>query len=297
MTRKKQIKNKINSNKSNIFRYYLVIFQIERLHIFDRELIDKVDDLLEKISTSKEETEIDVWLESPGGSADIAYKLGCILRSKCKKLRIIVPDYAKSAATLFCLSADELYMAPAAELGPLDAQLKHPETEEKIVSALDIVQAIDHLAEIAISVVLTGGAKVLNVTKISPKTTLQAMFDFASKFIEPISNKIDPLLVHGAWRELKLAQDYASRLLKVSGVCKPPKSSVKIESISRKLAQDYPSHSFVIDIDEAKTIGMDIKSISYYDKSDNVINLYKEATKSKVSVITLFNDNDLKVNK
>ena len=90
-------------------------------------------------------TEIDLWLESPGGDAHVSYKIALLLRSYTPKLRVIVPDYAKSAATLLSLAADEIYMARAAELGPLDAQIGY-EKEGMTISALDRARSLEDLA-------------------------------------------------------------------------------------------------------------------------------------------------------
>lgn len=76
-------------------------------------------------SLRADETEIHLWIDSIGGSADSAYKLACLLRARSRRLVAIVPDYAKSAATLLALAADELFMDDGAELGPLDAQISH----------------------------------------------------------------------------------------------------------------------------------------------------------------------------
>jgi len=110
-------------------RYYLVLFQSgeeeDNLGELSRFVFDYVQARLkENISSPSKETEIDVWLDSPGGSASVAYKLLLELRHRCKKLRIVIPDFAKSAATLLAIGGDEIYMAPAAELGPLDAQIE-----------------------------------------------------------------------------------------------------------------------------------------------------------------------------
>jgi ClpP class serine protease len=40
-----------------------------------------------------------------------------------QKLRVIVPNIAKSAATLFALGADEILMGYLSELGPIDPQV------------------------------------------------------------------------------------------------------------------------------------------------------------------------------
>src|SRR4051812_34950208 len=77
----------------------------------------------DQVSQPRNRVEIDVWLESPGGDAHAAFKLALMLRDAARFVRVVVPDYAKSAATLLALAGDEIYLAPGAELGPLDAQM------------------------------------------------------------------------------------------------------------------------------------------------------------------------------
>src|SRR5688572_30383804 len=85
-------------------RYYILLFQRGRRASIDRGLVRVIQSLLdEKIVTPPDETEIDIWLHSPGGDAHAAYKLFLDLRSRCCRLRAVVPDYAKSAATLLLL--------------------------------------------------------------------------------------------------------------------------------------------------------------------------------------------------
>ena len=54
-----------------------------------------------------------------GGKADSAEKLVRMVRSKvgAAALRIIVPDFAKSAGTLMVLGADSVVMSDMSELG------------------------------------------------------------------------------------------------------------------------------------------------------------------------------------
>ena len=39
------------------------------------------------------------------------------------RVRVIVPDYAKSAGTLMALGADRIIMSETSELGPIDPQV------------------------------------------------------------------------------------------------------------------------------------------------------------------------------
>src|ERR1039458_5480642 len=43
---------------------------------------------------------VDVWIDSPGGDAHAAYKFGMYLMSRFERINFVVPDRAKSAATL-----------------------------------------------------------------------------------------------------------------------------------------------------------------------------------------------------
>ncbi len=72
--------------------------------------------------------EIDVFLHSPGGSAESAERIVTLLRSHFKVVRFIVPHSAYSAATLLALSGDEIIMSEKSALGPIDPQILDPYT-------------------------------------------------------------------------------------------------------------------------------------------------------------------------
>lgn len=69
------------------------------------------------------EKEIDILLETPGGSAEVVEDLVEMVRNKFTKVGVIVPGSAKSAGTIFAMAADEILMSPASSLGPIDAQI------------------------------------------------------------------------------------------------------------------------------------------------------------------------------
>ena len=67
---------------------------------------------------------VDLLLQTPGGDIDAAEKLISMVRNRVgsARLRVIVPDYAKSAGTLIALGADVVMMSDSSELGPIDPQ-------------------------------------------------------------------------------------------------------------------------------------------------------------------------------
>lgn len=79
-------------------------------------------DLLHNVSQNED---LDLLLHTGGGDIDAAEKLISMVRTKVGTghLRVIVPDYAKSAGTLMALSADQIVMSDTSELGPIDPQI------------------------------------------------------------------------------------------------------------------------------------------------------------------------------
>lgn len=67
--------------------------------------------------------EVDIFLQSPGGSAEATEQIVRMLRSNYESIRFIVPHTAKSAATLMALSGDAILMDERSELGPIDPQV------------------------------------------------------------------------------------------------------------------------------------------------------------------------------
>jgi hypothetical protein len=70
-------------------------------------------------------SDLDLLLHTGGGDIDAAEKLISLVRKRVGegRLRIIIPDFAKSAGTLMALGADALVMSDTSELGPIDPQI------------------------------------------------------------------------------------------------------------------------------------------------------------------------------
>ncbi|MBI2656288.1 hypothetical protein HYX03_00940 [Candidatus Woesearchaeota archaeon] len=93
------------------------------------------------------ETEVlELVLDSGGGQIDSASKIVNIFREYCKTFNVIVPFFAKSAATYIAVSADNLILCKAGELGPVDPQVKHPALDtffpaSSIKDALEFIES------------------------------------------------------------------------------------------------------------------------------------------------------------
>ena len=79
-------------------------------------------DLLHNLTRDED---LDLLLHTPGGDVDAAEKLINLVHTKVGTgaLRVIIPDFAKSAGTLMALGANKSLMSDSSELGPIDPQI------------------------------------------------------------------------------------------------------------------------------------------------------------------------------
>jgi hypothetical protein len=89
---------------------------------------------------------VDLILNSPGGQPELAEKIIMTLRHYYDdNMRVIVPEFAKSAATIVCPGADEILMGYCSELGPIDPQMLVRDGQGNPVfrSAHAIIESVD----------------------------------------------------------------------------------------------------------------------------------------------------------
>lgn len=99
-----------------------------------------INDQLDNLSGNA----LDLILESPGGSGEIAEDIVRLLRGKYEDIAVIVPGCAKSAATIMAMAADDILMESASSLGPIDAQLSW---QGKVFSADALLEGMEKIKQ------------------------------------------------------------------------------------------------------------------------------------------------------
>jgi hypothetical protein len=84
-----------------------------------------------------------VILTTGGGSVIVVERFVNIIRKHYVEVNFIVPDYAYSAGTIFCMSGDSIYMDYFSVLGPIDPQVQNK--DGKWVAALGYLDKINEL--------------------------------------------------------------------------------------------------------------------------------------------------------
>lgn len=209
------------------------------------ELIGIVNQLV-----SEEKTEvIDLVLNSPGGSAADAYRMIRLLKDHFSKVNIIVPFWAKSAATLVALGADQIVMSSMGELGPLDAQVSQDDETSpngKMGSALVDEAVITRVENRAIDLhrkmfkeIFADEGISLNKNELSKE-----ILDFTSQLYHPILDKINPRSIGKNSRYLEVGKQYALRILEQFH---PEQNNDKQNRLVSLLVEECPDHGYVID--------------------------------------------------
>jgi Serine dehydrogenase proteinase len=224
------------------------------VHNDEGKLGDLGDELVEAMLAAKGDMPmqepIALLIDSPGGFAKCAYQIASLLKACCGGFTAVVPRCAKSAATLLALGADTILLGRHAELGPLDAQYHDPEREEW-VSALDEVQALERLHAFSLEAFDRTMFLLTPRTRKKVETLLPLVLDYIAKMMLPLFEKIDAVHYTQVSRSLKVAEEYAIRLLQAKYQRK------KAEEIARRLVSYYPEHGFVIDGAEAAAFGLE----------------------------------------
>lgn len=132
---------------------------------------------------------VDLLLHTTGGDIDAAEKIVTLLHSAVgtAELRVIVPDYAKSAGTLIALGADSVVMSDMSELGPIDPQVPRGDGQGNRLahSIQTYLDAYDELCEVLRKDPGDVSAQIM-LAKLDPATVklFQAVRKRAQKFAE-----------------------------------------------------------------------------------------------------------------
>jgi hypothetical protein len=198
--------------------------------------------------------QLTVLLESPGGQIEHAHRMLLAMRRHVSDVEVLVPSWAKSAATFFCLGADAIYLGADAELGPLDAQIVDRSGNSRDTSALETFKALEQLLGYSLSTLDALTRHLMLTSEMDLPHAIDRTQQLFAAIVTPLYQQIDPHELGEAGRYLSEGEDYAMHVMKRWGY--RDFTEIERSRIARKLVWDYPSHGFVIDVEEAKDIGL-----------------------------------------
>lgn len=224
------------------------------------------DDALETFYSHIEvigETEnLDLFIYSRGGEVMAPYRIVRLCREFCKKLGVLIPYRAHSAATQLSLGADEIVMGKMGELTPIDPQTTNPFNPEdktnpqnKVPISVEDVTSYFELARADV--------------KLENERDIMEIF-------KTLTDKVHPLALGNVKRVQNEVKVLARNLLSMHMDANREKS--KIEQIIDKLTWQLYAHNYLISRKEAKEIGLKVQcpTPSLEKKMWQLYQLYKE---------------------
>jgi hypothetical protein len=106
----------------------------------EKKVLEIIEDL---VKDDHRKEKLLVILTTNGGSAIAVERFVNIIRHHYKEVDFLIPDYAYSAGTIFCMSGDNIHMDYFSALGPIDPQVQNK--EGKLVAALGYLDKVNEL--------------------------------------------------------------------------------------------------------------------------------------------------------
>lgn len=190
--------------------------------------------------------ELSLVLSTTGGIVTRARQLALLLREYAERLTILVPYRAWSAGTLLCLAADELLLAPLAELGPIDAHIgatgAPPPDAPGLISAQEI-RAFRQMAQ-----------RWFGVERAEDRLQVLAL----------AAQRIFPATLSAFYRFDQLTREIGYELLAYQ---LPAADAATRRQIVDRLADGYHAHEYIISRSDARALGLNVRFAAAEDET------------------------------
>lgn len=220
------------------------------------------DEVIYCIEKHKTRPNVMLILTTFGGEADVAYRIArCVQRLYGDgKFEVVVSYICKSAGTLIALGASGLIMDDNAELGPLDVQLAKPDELGERISGLTPNNALAFLQKGTLELFEHYFLSLIEKSgyQITTKTAAEIATKLTVGMFAPVYSQLDPMRLGEYHRNMAVAGQYGKRLMRTG--------NLKSDKVLERLTHRYPSHSFVIDREEAKTMFKNVRQLTDEEK-------------------------------
>jgi hypothetical protein len=176
-------------------------------------------------------------LTSNGGNGLASLRIANLLRRHCQSLVVLVPKCAASAATMIALAADEIRLAPHANLSPVDTKIHH--------ALAPVNQTNDQVG--------VGQDELTRIVSLWRKESRNG----SSNPYAALWPYIHPLVVGAVDRANSLSLKLCDALMSFH-----ISNAAMRKRIAQTLTMEYPAHGYPIMLSEAQHIGIPATEMS-----------------------------------
>jgi hypothetical protein len=209
---------------------------------------DTFPEVMGCVNRFKKNNNVVLILLTYGGTANGAYRTARYLQTIYEDVVAFLPSECKSAGTLLVTAANSVLISPFGEVGPLDVQLLKRDELAGRRSGLTTRSALEDLKTHSFDLFEHFMTEIINRsgTAVSFRTAADVASRVSSRLMSKIYEQINPDALGQDYRDLNIALHYGKRLNRKF-------SNLKKDALER-LVYEYPSHDFVIDLEEAKEL-------------------------------------------
>jgi hypothetical protein len=178
---------------------------------------------------------LDLFLCSNGGNAVVPWRLVALFREFATEFNVLIPYRAYSAATILSLGADNIYMHPFAELGPIDPTVSNDYNPQESQTGRRLGISVEDVSAYVTFVKTTVG--------ITDQTQLV-------KALEILGANVHPLALGNVERFLQQSRMVGKKILKTH--MPEPEHEDTITEIIENLASKLFFHGHPINRREAR---------------------------------------------
>jgi Serine dehydrogenase proteinase len=207
-----------------------------------RPFRDLIEDL--KKPGAPPQPKLVIILNTSGGSAESVEKLVDIIRYHYDDVTFVVPDFAMSAGTIFCMSGNRIYMDYSSSLGPIDPQVWNG---KQWVPARGYLDKVEELLEKARAGTLTNAELLILQNQ---DLAMLSRYEQAKSLTETLLKK---WLVEYKWKDWATHQTTVG---KVGTPVTPEEKVARAEEVARQLGDNkyWHSHSRMIGIETLRKL-------------------------------------------
>ncbi len=224
----------------------VVAYIANTMHPISAMMQADVDSVMDFVKVaSRNSKEVYLILESSGGDGNVAEKLLHAFREVfTESFNVIVPNYAKSAATMLSIGADKIVMGTNSELGPIDPQIAVtlPTGQSQYVPAKSITGTLTKIKE-----------------DIEKNEKLSTMY-------YPVLQQIRPETIKFCEDAIAFSTSFAKRWLEKGAMKGKPKKDLEKTARELTTGDRFNMHGSVINHEEAKEeLGLNVE---FWDQND-----------------------------
>jgi len=230
---------------SDIFCYYGTI-----VDGIENDILGFIEDLS---NDPDKRDKLTIILTTPGGSAFAVERYVNIFRHHYDVVDFVVPDYAYSSGTIFCMSGDNIYMDYFSVLGPIDPQVQNKEGKW--------VAALGYLDKVNDAIIKSRNGELTEAEFLWTKDLDLAELRSYEQAKELTNDLLKKWLVLYKFKNWNVHQTTA---VLIGQPVTPEQKVARAEEIANKLNDNtiWKSHGRPINVEAIKKIGLKIEDYS-----------------------------------